>query len=92
MSNYKEYKLGNSSACNLVGRPQKGTRTWRRNTSPLSFEAWLKQGMERYQKQGIVFELVTPSLMRIKRPGQTNLLRTCANFRNEYETEYLAKF
>ncbi len=59
---------------------------------PMSFKEWLLDGINKYQKEGFVFELLTPSLMRIKRPGQTSLLRTCANFREEYEKEYLSKF
>lgn len=59
-------------------------------SEPLTFEAWLKQGIEHYQKQGLTFELVTPSMMRIKRPGQNNLLQTCASFKDEYENEYLS--
>jgi hypothetical protein len=60
--------------------------------TPMSFKEWLMQGIEKYQKQGFVFELATPSMMRIKRPGQPNLLRTCADFAKEYREEYLSNF
>jgi hypothetical protein len=59
---------------------------------PLKFKEWLLQGMEHYKKQGFSFELVTPSLMRIKRPGQNSVLRTHKNFLYEYENEYLSNF
>ena len=60
---------------------------------PMSFREWLLNGMKRYhEEKGFAFELVTPSLMRIKRPGQPNLLRTCADFAREYREEYLSKF
>jgi hypothetical protein len=68
------------------GRPMK-------KPEPMSFKEWLLRGMEHYKKEyGFTFELVTPSLMRINRPGQNSLLRTYANFRDEYENEYLSKF
>lgn len=69
-------------------------RIWNkhRRPQPMSFKEWLLRGMEHYKKEyGFTFELVTPSLMKIKRPGQSSLLRTCANFREEYENEYLSK-
>ena len=60
---------------------------------PMCFSEWLRAGIEHYHKEcGFSFELVTPSLMRIKRPGQDSLLRTAASFREEYEKEYLSKF
>ncbi len=61
--------------------------------TPLSFKEWLLRGMKHYkQDYGFTFELVTPSLMRIVRPEQPALLRTCEDFRREYENEYLIKF
>lgn len=70
--------------------------TWGiRNTpkpTPLSFKEWLLKGIQYYQLEGFTFELLTPYMMRIKRPGQPSLLRTCENFREEYEREYLSKF
>lgn len=61
--------------------------------TPMSFKEWLLRGMEHYKKEyGFTFELLTPSLMRINRPGQESILRTCENFREEYDTEYLSKF
>jgi hypothetical protein len=50
------------------------------------------QGIEHYKQQGFTFELLTPGLMRINRPGQNSILRTAANFREEYEKEYLSKY
>lgn len=69
-------------------------RIWNqhRRPQPMSFKEWLLKGIAYYQTEGFTFELLTPSLMRIKRPGQNSLLRTCANFREEYEKEYLSKF
>jgi hypothetical protein len=69
-------------------------RIWNkhRRPQPMSFKEWLLKGIAYYQAEGFTFELLTPSLMRIKRPGQNSLLRTCANFREEYEKEYLSKF
>jgi hypothetical protein len=58
----------------------------------MSFKEWMQQGINKYQKQGFTFELLTHSMMRISRPGQNSILRTCANFREEYEKEYLSKF
>ncbi len=60
---------------------------------PMSFKEWLVKGIEHYEKEyGFTFEVLTPSLMRINRPGQNSILRTCENFRDEYENEYLSKF
>lgn len=60
---------------------------------PMSFKEWLLRGIEHYKKEyGFTFELVTPSLMRVHRPGQNGILRTCENIRKEYEKEYLSKF
>lgn len=60
---------------------------------PMSFKEWLLNGIKKYHDEnGFTCELVTPSLMRIKRPGQTNLLRTCEDFAREYREEYLSKF
>lgn len=69
-------------------------RIWNQHKKPqpMDFREWLLQGIEYYKKQGFTFELLTPSLMRISRPGQNSLLRTCANFREEYEKEYLSRF
>ncbi len=68
------------------GRPMK-------KPEPMGFNEWLRAGMEHYHKEyGFSFELVTPSMMRINRPGQNSLLRTAASFREEYEKEYLSKF
>ena len=59
---------------------------------PETFETWFYQGIERYKKDyGFTFELLTPGLIRIKRPGQDALLRTVADFKREYK-EYLSKF
>lgn len=59
---------------------------------PMSFQEWLLQGIEHYKKEGFSFELLTPSLMKISRPGQDSILRTCENFKEEYEQEYCSKF
>ncbi len=59
---------------------------------PMTFKEWLLGGIEHYKKQGFTFEVVTPSLMRISRPDKPAILRTCENFREEYENEYLAHF
>lgn len=59
---------------------------------PMSFKEWLQCGIKYYQSKGFTFELVTPSMMRIKRPGQSNLLRTSASFLDEYQNQYLSKF
>lgn len=69
-------------------------RIWNkhRRPQPMGFKEWLEDGIRYYQSKGFTFELLTPSLMRIKRPGQNSLLRTCANFREEYEKDYLPKF
>ncbi len=67
-----------------------GRQTQRPN--PIDFKEWLLRGMEHYKQQGFTFELLTPSLMKINRPGQNSKLRTAANFREEYESEYLSKF
>lgn len=70
---------------------RRGGRRTQRQT-PMSFKEWLQNGINKYQKQGFTFELVTPGMMRISRPGQSSILRTCENFRDEYENEYLSKF
>lgn len=58
----------------------------------MSFKEWMQAGITKYQKQGYTFELVTQSLMRIKKPGQMNLLRAAADFVREYREEYLSQF
>ena len=67
-----------------------------RNTpapKPLSFKMWFLQGIEHYQKEkGFTFEVLCPGLLRIKRPGQNNLLRTYKDFVREYERDYLPQF
>lgn len=67
------------------GRPMK-------KPEPMEFKEWLLQGIEHYKKEGFTFELLTPSLMRIHRPGQNSILRTCENFREEFENKCLSKF
>lgn len=70
-------------------------RIWnkqQKTVQPMSFKEWLLSGIEYYKNQGFTFELLTPSLMRINRPGKTSLLRTCENFKQEYDTEYMAHF
>ena len=88
--NYNEYKLGNSNACSLVGRPQKGTRTWRRHIEPLSFERWFLIGVRRMETKGAEFSFLAPGLVRIEWPGKPAILRTVADFEREYEDEYLS--
>jgi hypothetical protein len=92
MSNYNEYKLGNSNACSLVGRPQKGFQAWRRHTQPMTFERWFLIGVRRMEKKGAEFTFFCPGLVRIQWPGKPAVLRTVENFRDEYENEYLSKF
>ena len=61
--------------------------------TPLSFKEWFLKGIEYHQKENnFTFEVLCPGLLRIKRPGQTNLLRTYKDFVREYENEYLPKF
>lgn len=59
---------------------------------PLEFNEWLIKGMNYYnQTRGYEFETVRPGLMRIKRPGLPNLLRTLSDYRREhkeYEDNY----
>lgn len=60
---------------------------------PLKFKPWFLQGIEYYQKEkGFTFEVLCPGLLRVKRPGQTTLLRTYKDFVREYENDYLSKF
>lgn len=67
-----------------------------RNTpkpTPLSFKDWFLKGIEYYQKEkNFTFEVICPGLLRIRRPGQPNLLRTYKDFVREYENDYLPKF
>jgi hypothetical protein len=91
MSNYAEYKPGNSNACSLVGRPQKGFQAWRRHIEPLSFERWFLVGLRRYERKGVEFELL-PGMVKIQWPGKTAILRTIDDFEREYYNEYLSKF
>jgi len=69
-------------------------RIWNKNRrpQPMSFKEWMRGGVEHYQSTGITFELVTPSMMRIRTPGKVSMLRTCADFAREYREEYLSKF
>jgi hypothetical protein len=71
MSNYAEYKLGNSNACSLVGRPQKGFQAWRRHTQPLTFERCFLIGVRRMEKKGAEFDFLCPGL--VKKNGLVNL-------------------
>ncbi|PAV13568.1 hypothetical protein ASJ81_17350 [Methanosarcina spelaei] len=60
---------------------------------PLKFKPWFLQGIEYYQKEkGFTFEVLCPGLLRVKRPGQTTLLRTYKDFVREYKNDYLSKF
>jgi hypothetical protein len=52
---------------------------------PLEFEPWLLRGINYYEKDGTEFKTVCPGLMRIKRPGRPNLLRTLDDFKREYK-------
>jgi hypothetical protein len=88
MSNYAEYKLGNSNHTSLVGRPQK---SFRRPTSPVSFETWFLMGIRRMEWYGAEFTLYT-GFVRIQWPGKTAILRTVQDFEREYQEEYLSKF
>jgi len=88
-------RMGNTQKQNIAVQHayfnRHGGRQTQRST-PMSFKEWLTQEIEKYQKQGLAFELVAPGLMRIKRPGQTNLLRTAEDFQREYQNDYLSKF
>ena len=90
--NHNEYKFGNSNACSLVGRPQKGIRTWRRHAEPLIFERWFLIGIRKMKKKEADFTFLCPGLVRIQWPDKPAILRTLADFEREYETEYLPKF
>ena len=90
--NHNEYKFGNSNACSLVGRPQKGTRTWRRHAEPLIFERWFLIGIRKMKKKEADFTFLCPGLVRIQWPDN---LQSCERWqisREKYETEYLSKF
>jgi hypothetical protein len=59
---------------------------------PLFFKDWLQPGIEHYKKQGFSFEFVNSSVMIIIGPDSSSFQRSCSDFRDEYETEYLSKF
>jgi hypothetical protein len=88
MSNYAEYKLGNSNHTSLVGRPQKGFQAWRRHTQPMTFERWFLIGVRRMEKKGAEFTFLCPGLVRIEWPGKPAILRTVTDFEREYYSKY----
>jgi hypothetical protein len=63
-----------------------------RKAEPFSFKDWYMQGIEHYKKQGFVFEQVDRYTLKIIPPGKPAFLRTGADFKDEYENEYLSKF
>jgi hypothetical protein len=67
-----------------------GGRTQRQN--PMSFKEWLLDGIAHYKKQGFTFEQVDRYTMKIIPPGKPAIIRTCADFKEEWENEYLSKF
>lgn len=73
-----------------VQHRQWGIRNRDRPT-PLIFKEWLLQGIRHYENQGFKFELVDRYTMKIVPPGKTAIFRTCADFKDEYENEYLPK-
>lgn len=93
---FKRFKNINTAINQELGRiagvqhRQWGIRNNSRPT-PLSFKDWLLQGIRYYEKQGFKFELVDRYTMKIVPPGKTAIFRTCADFKDEYENEYLPK-
>jgi len=88
MSNYQQFRILKTNAFSKVGRPQKGMRQPKK---PVSFEQWFLIGIIRQEKKGAYFTLY-PGFVRIQWPGRPAVLRTVADFKREYYSEYLSKF
>jgi hypothetical protein len=63
-----------------------------RARNPVSFEKWFLVCLRKCEKRGAEFTFLCPGLVRTQWPGKTAILRTVANFREEYENEYLSNF
>jgi hypothetical protein len=59
--------------------------------NPVTFEKWFLQGIRTFEAKGVEFELL-PGMVKITWPGKPAIFRTVADFKQEYEQDYLSKF
>ena len=82
-------KMGTAQKQNISVQHRQWNKLGVQKTNPVDFDKWFLISLRKCEKKGVEFTFLCPGLVRIQWPEQVPMLRTLADFKREYENEYI---